>query len=220
MARKRHTSWKMAELYSVNVGLPRPVDTPSGPVLSAIFKRATDKRVWVRGYNLEGDAQADLSVHGGENKAVYGYPHEHYRTWASELGRDDLQPGQFGENLTTEGLLETDVLIGDVFGIGSARLQVSQPRSPCFKLGIRMGDRKFVRTFLQSGRPGFYFRIVEEGTLGVGDPIELIERGETGISVYELWDLSFGTADDPERRALAITIPTLGPEWRNALGKG
>jgi MOSC domain-containing protein YiiM len=188
-------------------------------VLSGIVKRPTEERVRVRRHNLDGDAQADLSVHGGENKAVYGYPHEHYRTWATELERDDLTPGQFGENLTTKGLLEDDVLIGDVFRIGSATLQVTQPRAPCFKLGIRMGDPKFVRTFLQSGRSGFYFGIVEEGSLGVGDSMDLIKRGETGISVYELWDLSFGTADDPSRRALALRIPTLGPEWLQAMGK-
>mgnify|MGYP001826664192 CR=1 FL=1 len=131
----------MAELISVNVGMPRPIETGSGPVLSGIFKSATKKRVQVRHHNLEGDGQADLSAHGGENKAVYGYPHEHYRTWASELDRDDFELGQFGENLTTSGLLERQVGIGDVFRIGTAMLQVSQPRSPCFKLGLRHDPR-------------------------------------------------------------------------------
>lgn len=203
----------MPELFSVNLGLPRPIDTPNGPVLSAIFKSPTGERVRARGHNLEGDGQADLSAHGGENKAVYGYPYEHYSTWAAELGRDDLGPGQFGENLTTKGLLETEVCVGDVLRIGSAVLEVSQPRSPCFKLGIRMGDPTFVRRFLQSGRPGFYFRIVEEGALQRGDVIERIERGATGITIYEVWDLSFGEADDPERLDVALGIPTLGPEW-------
>jgi MOSC domain-containing protein YiiM len=204
----------------VNLGLPRPIDTPNGPVLTGIYKSPTEKRVQVLRNHLDGDGQADLSAHGGENKAVYGYPHEHYATWASELGRDDLAAGQFGENLTTEGLLETEVRIGDVFRVGSAVLQVSQPRSPCFKLGIRMKDPTFVRTFLKSGRPGFYFRVVKEGGLQTGDSLERIERGDTDVSVYELWDLSFGTARNPERRALALTIPTLGPEWVQALGRG
>ncbi len=207
----------MAELISVNVGLPRPIDTPSGSVLSGIFKSPIDQRVRVHRHNLDGDGQADLSVHGGENKAVYGYPHEHYPTWAAELGRDDLRPGEFGENLTTKGLLETEVCVGDVFRIGSAVLQVSQPRSPCFKLGIRMGDPTFVRRFHRGGRPGFYFRIVEEGALQIGDAIERIEPGQSGITVYEVWDLSFGEADDPARLRAALRIPTLGPEWIKAM---
>ncbi|MFZ1863207.1 MAG: MOSC domain-containing protein [Polyangiales bacterium] len=199
---------------SVNVGMPRLIDTPTGPVRTGIFKSPTEKRLRVRRHNLEGDGQADLSVHGGENKAVYGYPSEHYPTWAVELERDDLTPGQFGENLTTRGLLESEVGIGDIFKVGSAVLQVTQPRSPCFKLGIRMGDPKFIKTFLRSGRPGFYFRVVEEGALQAGDEIERLERGETGITVHELWDLTFGTADEPDRLRLAHTIPTLAPEWR------
>lgn len=206
----------------MNLGMPRPIETGNGPVLSGIFKSGTDQPVRLRYHNLEGDAQADLSAHGGENKAVYGYPHEHYGTWAAELGRDDFELGQFGENLTTLGLLETEIGIGDVFRIGTAELQVSQPRSPCFKLGLRMGDPTFVRTFLRRGRPGFYFRIVQEGALQAGDSIERIAQGETGISVYELWDLSFGMANDRNRLRMAVEIPTLGPEWiqpmRNRLG--
>jgi MOSC domain-containing protein YiiM len=188
--------------------------------MTGIYKAPTEKRVRVLRLHLDGDGQADLSAHGGENKAVYGYAREHYETWAEELGRDDLTSGQFGENLTTEGLLEAEVGIGDVFRIGTAILQVSQPRSPCFKLGIRMKDPTFVRTFLQSGRTGFYFRVVEEGWLQAGDDIERVQQGKTGITVHELWDLSFGTASDPERRALALTISTLGPEWVNALERG
>ncbi len=207
----------MAELVSVNVGLPRPVDTPRGPVMTAIFKSPTDRRLRVEPHNLEGDRQADPSVHGGENKAVYGYPVEHYPVWADELGRRDLQYGQFGENLTTRGLLEHDVGIGDVFSIGSSVLAVSQPRAPCFKLGIRMADPSFVRTFLQSGRPGFYFRIVESGELGVGDEVTRIDRGLTGMTVREIWELSYGGGSDRERTKLALEIPTLGDEWRKPM---
>lgn len=203
----------MAELVSVNVGLPRPVDTPRGPVLTAIFKSPTTERLRVVGHNLEGDRQADLSVHGGENKAIYGYPNEHYPVWAEELGRSDLVPGQFGENLTTHGLLEREIGIGDLFSVGSAVLQVSQPRAPCFKLGLRMKDPSFVRTFLRRGRPGFYFRIAEEGELGVGDKVERIEAGPSGITVHEVWDLSYGTNHDRTHLERAVELPTLGGEW-------
>lgn len=207
----------MAELVSVNVGLPRQIETPRGPVMTAIFKSPTGQRLRAERHNLEGDRQADLSVHGGENKAVYGYPVEHYPLWAKELGRNDLEHGQFGENLTTRGILEKELGVGDLLSIGSAVLQVSQPRAPCFKLGLRMGDPNFVRTFLQSGRPGFYFRIVEPGELGVGDAVERIERGPTGVTVHEVWELSYGSAADPERLRLALEIPTLGDEWKKPM---
>ncbi|MFQ5417112.1 MAG: MOSC domain-containing protein [Myxococcota bacterium] len=207
----------MAYVVSVNVGVPCEIDTPRGPVLSAIFKTPTDRRLRVDLHNLEGDRQADLSVHGGENKAVYGYPIEHYPIWTDELGRTDLEHGQFGENLTTRGLLEREVGVGDVFSIGTAVLQISQPRSPCFKLGIRMGDPGFVKTFQRSGRPGFYFRIVKPGELGTGDDVKRVERGATGITVYELWELSHGGGTDLDRMKLALEIPTLGDEWRRPL---
>ncbi len=209
----------MAEVVSVNVGVPREIDTPRGPVLTAIFKTPTDRRLRVEPHNLEGDRQADLSVHGGENKAIYCYPVEHYPVWSDELGRTDLEHGQFGENLTTRGLLEREVGVGDVFLIGTAVLQITQPRAPCFKLGIRMGDARFVKTFLRSGRPGFYFRIVEPGELGMDDEVKRIERGATGITVHELWELSYGGGTDLDRMRLALEIPTLGDEWRRPLFK-
>ena len=134
--------------------------------------------------NLAGDGQADLTVHGGPDKAVYAYPHEHYARWAAELSRDDLEPGRFfGENLTTEGLDEGEVHIGDRFRVGTALLEVSQPRVPCYKLAIRMGDGAFARPFLASGRTGFYLRVVEQGDVAAGDAIEREARGEGAISV-------------------------------------
>ena len=207
----------MAELVSVNVGLPRKIDTPRGPVMTAIFKSPTERRLTVEPHNLEGDRQADLDSHGGENKAIYGYPMEHYPVWSEELGRSDLEYGQFGENLTTRGLVETDVGLGDLFSVGSTVLQVAQPRLPCFKLGIRMGDPTFVKRFLRTGRPGFYLRVVQPGELGVGDSMQRVERGATGITVYELWKLSHGDGTDRERMRLALEVPTLGPEWRTPL---
>jgi len=207
----------MAELVSLNVGIPREVDTPRGAVTTAVFKTPTDRRLRVEPHNVQGDRQADLISHGGENKAVYGYPIEHYPLWSEELDRTDLEHGQFGENLTTRGLLEREVRLGDVFSIGTTFLQISQPRVPCFKLGIRMGDPGFVRTFLRSGRLGFYFRIVEPGELGVGDAIHRVERGATDITVYELWELCFGDGSDLDRMKLALAIPTLADEWRRPL---
>ncbi len=206
-----------AALVSVNVGEPRHIETNRGPVTTAIFKDPVQRRLAVSKLNLEGDRQADLVSHGGVNKAIYGYPSEHYPTWSGELERDDLVPGQFGENLTTRGLLETEVYVGDVFEIGSAIVRVSQPRSPCYKLGLRMGDPRFVKTFMKAGRPGFYFRVEQTGELGVGDEARRIERGSTGITVHELWKLSYGGGDDLARIELALTIDTLGDEWTTPL---
>src|SRR3954465_3364904 len=176
------------KLASVNVSLPRPVEFRGQSGATSIFKEPTEGRVRVRRLSLEGDWQADLRYHGGLNKAVYAYPSEHYAAWAQELGRADLRPGQFGENLTVDGLTEDTVRLGDVFRIGTALLQVTQPRYPCYKLGIRMGDPAFPRRFLASGRTGFYLRVVEEGELGAGDAIELTERSD-GLTIRELWHL-------------------------------
>ncbi|MGH7563069.1 MAG: MOSC domain-containing protein, partial [Gemmatimonadota bacterium] len=143
------------QLLSVNVSLPRPVEHEHETVWTGIFKEPIAGRVALRRLNLDGDRQADLSVHGGVDKAVYAYPVEHYDHWRRELGRD-LPFGQFGENFTVSGMLEASTSIGDVYLIGTAVVQVTQPRTPCFKLGIRMGDRRFLRPFLASGRTGFY----------------------------------------------------------------
>ena len=172
-------------MVSVNVGTPRPLLTPAkGEVLSGIVKTPVDGRRRVVAHNIEGDRQADLRVHGGETKAVYCYPHEHYARWAEELSRADLVPGQFGENLTTLGLLETQVRVGDRLRVGSALLEVTQPRSPCFKLAARMGLPEFPRLFLRSGRSGWYLRVVEEGDVGAGDVI-VREFAGAGPTVLE-----------------------------------
>ena len=203
----------MSRIVSVNLGFPRTIETPRGPVQTGIFKTSTEARVRAVPDNLEGDGQADRSAHGGPNKAIYGYPIEHYDTWQRELGRDDFTHGQFGENLTTEGLLENEVGVGDVFRIGSAVLSVSQPRSPCYKLGIRMNDAHFVKRFMKSGRPGFYFRIVEPGEIGRGDAIEHVEHGPARLTVWDVWNLSYGDDFDRDRLARALEIPTLAEEW-------
>jgi len=203
-------------LVSVNVSLPKLVEFRGQPVPTSIFKEPVDRRVLVRRLSLEGDWQADLRSHGGLNKAVYAYPLEHFASWSGELGRDDLRPGQFGENLTVEGLTEDTVHLGDVFRIGSALLQVTQPRYPCYKLGIKMGDPAFPKRFLASGRTGFYLRVVEEGELGPEDMIELAERSD-GLTVRELWHLVLIDKANVEGARRALRCQTLAPEWREPL---
>jgi MOSC domain-containing protein YiiM len=162
----------MPRLLSVNVGTPRPVNTGRRTVSTAIWKAPVAGRVAVRGVNLDSDDQADRSVHGGPDKAVYAYAIEETRAWEAELGRA-LGPAAFGENLTTEGLDVSGALVGERWRIGTTLLEVVQPRLPCFKLGLRMGDPSFVRRFGQASRPGAYLRIVEEGELGAGDAVEV-----------------------------------------------
>ncbi len=200
-------------IASVNVGMPAPLPGGGSEVTSGIVKTPVAGRVRVGRTNLEGDGQADLTVHGGRDKAVYAYPVQHYATWAADLGRDDLTTGIFGENLTLEGVDEDDVLIGDRFRMGSALLEVSQPRIPCFKLGIRMGDPHFLKPFLQSGRTGFYLRVVEEGHLAAGDAVERVSRGEGGVTVRQVSRLSVG-GDDPDAYSRAAGAPALTDGWK------
>jgi MOSC domain-containing protein YiiM len=204
------------KLVSVNVSLPKLVEFRDQAVSTSIFKEPVSRRVLLRRLSLEGDWQADLRSHGGLNKAVYAYPLEHYASWSRELGRDDLRPGQFGENLTVEGLTEDKVHLGDVFRVGSVLLQATQPRYPCYKLGIKMGDSSFPKRFLASGHTGFYLRVVEEGELGAGDMIELAERSD-GLTVRELWHLVLVDKENVEGARLALRCQTLAPEWREPL---
>ena len=203
-------------VVSVNVSLPRPVEFRGQAVSTSIFKEPVGGRVLARRLSLEGDWQADLRSHGGLNKAVYAYPLEHYARWSEELGRDDLRPGQFGENLTLEGLAEDGVRLGDVFRVGAALLQVTQPRYPCFKLGIKMGDPLFPRRFLASGRTGFYLRVLEEGEVGAGDTVELVEQADA-LTVRALWHLVLVDQGVVQGARRALRCPTLGREWREPL---
>jgi MOSC domain-containing protein YiiM len=166
-------------IISVNVGVPRTVNWNSRPVLTGIYKEPVSRRVKVRTLGLEGDAQADLTVHGGVGKAVYAYPVEHYGYWERQLGGIKLPWGMFGENLTTEGLLEEDAHLGDEFLVGSAKLIVTQPRFPCYKLGLKFGDMNMVKRFEDSERSGIYFAVKDEGEVGADDQIELIRRNMT-----------------------------------------
>jgi MOSC domain-containing protein YiiM len=163
------------KVLSVNVGLPRIVEYNGEPVATGIFKDPVSGPVRVGELNLEGDRQADLRVHGGYYKAVYAYPSEHYEYWRNELPEIDIPYAMFGENLTTEGLLETDVRVGDRFRIGTAEFVATQPRFPCFKLGIRFGRKDIIRRFARSGLSGIYFAILKIGELQTGDTIEPLE---------------------------------------------
>lgn len=201
-------------LLSVNVSLPKPVEHEGQLVWTGIFKEPVQGRVALRRLNLDGDRQADLSVHGGVDKAVYAYPVEHYDHWRRALGRD-LPLGQFGENLTVSGMLESAISIGDAYRIGAATVQVTQPRTPCFKLGIRMGDRRFLRPFLASGRTGFYLRVLEEGELGAGDAIEIVHRDPAGLTVAEVLRLAYEDREDIEGSRRAAAVEALSEGWRN-----
>lgn len=177
-----HDGPPRGRLISVNVGTPKPVDTGRRIVETAIWKDPVEGRVKVRGVNLDGDRQADLTVHGGPNKAVYAYAIEEVGLWEEELGRP-LGPGFFGENLTTDGVDVSGAVLGERWRIGTTLLEVVQPRLPCFKLALKMEDPTFVRRFAEASRPGAYLKIIEEGDLGTGDAIEVSGRPDHGVDV-------------------------------------
>jgi len=174
------------KIISVNLGLPRRVLHHDREVITSIFKSPVTDPVMLRFLNLEGDRQSDLRVHGGRNKALYAYPFEHYDYWRDQLPEADLSWGNFGENLTTEGLHEQDTLIGDVYRVGAATVKVTQPRMPCYKLGIRFGRDDMLKRFLASGRSGIYFSVVQEGLVDRGDVIEKISSAPEGISIADV----------------------------------
>jgi MOSC domain-containing protein YiiM len=203
-------------LLSLNVGMPRDVDRGGQKIATGIFKRPVEGRVALRATNLDGDGQADLSAHGGIHKAVYVYSDDHYAFWRRELGRDDLSHGQFGENFSVEGWTDDEVHIGDVFRVGTARLEVTQPRDPCFKLGLRMGDARFPKRFLASGRPGFYLRVLEEGEVGAGDAMERIRVGPEAMTVQEVSRLLHFERGDLARVERVLAVPALSPDWRRS----
>ncbi len=174
------------KVLSISVGLPRIIEYRGEPVLTGIYKKPVAGRVAVNEYNLAGDAQADLRVHGGYSKAVYVYPSEHYEFWKNELPETDLPFGVFGENLTTLGLIETEAHVGDRYRIGTAEFVVTEPRQPCFKLGIRFNRTDIIKRFAKSGRSGFYLAIEKTGDLGAGDEIEFLSRETNQPSIFEI----------------------------------
>jgi MOSC domain-containing protein YiiM len=203
------------KLISVNTGRPRDVVANGRVVRTSIWKNPRRGPVHVATLNIDGDEQSDLAVHGGTYKAVYCYPSEHYEYWRRELPDVELPWGAFGENLTTEGLLETDVRIGDQLEIGSAAFLVTQPRQPCFKLGIRMGRADMVKRFVVSGRSGFYVRVVREGDIVSGDIIRLAKRATGSITVSEIFALEFDEDATDHALTRAAAAPGLSPSWRD-----
>jgi MOSC domain-containing protein YiiM len=204
------------KLLSIQVSLPRKVTWQRHTVSTGIFKEPVEGPVMLRTLNLDGDRQADLTVHGGKRKAVYVYPSEHYGPWSAELPGVELPWGAFGENFTTGGLLEDRVRIGDRFRIGEAEVMVTQPREPCYKLGIKFGDPRIVYRFLESRRSGFYLAVVREGLVEAGDPFELLGGDPNGVTVDEVNRFFLGERDD-EALARALKCDALPEVWKKYL---
>jgi MOSC domain-containing protein YiiM len=205
----------VVKILSISVGRPREVESRGKRVRTSIFKEPVAGSVRARTLNLDGDEQSDLSVHGGPDKAVYLYPSEHYAYWRAQLPDMDFPFGAFGENLTSEGLSETAVHIGDLVSIGTAEFVVTQPRLPCFKLGVRFGRLDMVRRFQQSGRSGFYLAVRREGVIAAGDEVHLVAGEQHGVSVADIVRLytSHGREQALLRRAVALAA--LPESWRN-----
>src|SRR5829696_8331949 len=204
------------KLLSLNVSRPREVARGSETVTTGIFKEPVEGRVMLGALNLDGDGQADLVGHGGIYKAVYAYSVENYEYWKRELHRTDLAFGQFGENFTVEGMLEDAVHIGDVFRVGSALVEVTQPRVPCYKLGIKMGLSQFVKMFLASCRVGFYLRVLEVGEFGPGDVLDHVRTDPERMTVREVCHLLYFDPKNLEGAKKALRIRALSPGWRQS----
>ena len=203
------------QVISVNVGQPREVVWKGQTVVTGIFKEAVEGRIAVRRLNLEGDRQADLTVHGGLEKAIYAYPAEHYPFWREQFPEMEMPWGMFGENLTITGILEDTVHIGDHFQVGSAKLMVTQPRLPCYKLGIKFGREEILRRFLRSGMTGFYFAVLEEGEVAAGDPINLLHRDEHQIKVADIVRLYHQDKYNLDLIRRVVAVEALPEEWRD-----
>jgi MOSC domain-containing protein YiiM len=201
-------------ILSVNVGLPTEVIWQGKLVATGIFKEPVSAPVMLRTLNLDGDRQADLTVHGGASKAVYAYPSEHYSFWRQELPEMNLRWGMFGENFTIEGLLEDAVYIGDRFRIGEAEVMVTEPRMPCYKLGIKFGRAEIIKRFLVNRRTGFYFAVAREGKVTAGDAVELIGREQEDFSVADVTRLYAFEKNDAKGLHRAIEVEALPQSWK------
>jgi MOSC domain-containing protein YiiM len=204
------------KVLSVNVGLPRKVLFNGQTITTAIFKDPVKGPVMLRKINLDGDKQSDLTVHGGVDKAVYSYPTEHYDYWRKQYPNIDIIWGMFGENFTTQGLMEDTVNIGDQVQIGSAKLVATQPRMPCYKLGVRFGIMEIIRRFLSSGRPGIYFKVLKQGEVKTDDKIEIIEKDKNNVTVKDIVRLYINRdhIDNIETMRRAIKISALPEGWK------
>ena len=205
------------QVISVNVGLPREVVWKGVTVQTGIFKDPVNRSVKIKKLNLAGDRQADLTVHGGAEKAVYAYPAEHYEYWRKNLPDVPFSWGKFGENLTTEGLTEDTLCIGDRLKVGAAVLMVTQPRMPCYKLGLRFDREDMIKRFLMSGRSGFYFSVIEPGEVSVGSKIEILSRDPHGVTVADIGRLYRGQARDVGLLRRATSLRALPEDWKAEL---
>ena len=206
----------MAHLLSLNVGLPRDIAWQGKTVHTAIWKEPVQGRRTVRRLNIDGDGQGDLAGHGGEQRAVFIYQIESYRYWQSQLGRTDFEYGEFGENFTVDGLSDDEVCIGDHYRIGSALFEVTQPRVTCYRIGIRMNAPQMPALLVSHGRPGFYFRVLEEGEVGAGDEIVRVAQGPESMTVSEVNALLYKPGHPADRLERALRIPALSPGWRGS----
>lgn len=204
-------------IVSVNVGMPREVVWQGMTVQTGIFKEPVAGPVTINKLNLAGDQQADLTVHGGPAKAVYAYPAEHYEYWRQELPGVSFPWGKFGENLTTEGLQEDALSIGDRVRAGSAILMVTQPRMPCYKLALRFERDDMIKRFLKSGRSGFYFSVIESGEISAGSKVEILSRDPNRVTVADIVRLYLGQTGDDDLLERAINVSALPENWKAAL---
>lgn len=202
------------QVVSVNVGLPREVAWKGTTVQTGIFKEPADGPVTISRLNLSGDRQADLTVHGGAEKAVYAYPAEHYEYWRKRLPDVPFPWGKFGENLTTKGLTEDALCVGDRLRVGSAVLMVTQPRMPCYKLALRFDRDEIIKLFLTSRRSGFYFSVVDEGVVQTGSEIEILSRDPNRVAVVDIVRLYLGQAHDPDLLRRAMNVSALPQNWK------
>ena len=207
------------KLISVNVGRPRLVSWEGRTVSTGIFKAPVDGPVTLRLLNLDGDRQADLTVHGGKTKAVYAYPFEHYDFWRNELPDMELPYGMFGENFTTSGLFEEAVHIGDRFRVGTAEVMATEPRMPCYKLGLKFGRSDIIKRFLQSRRSGFYFSVLQEGEVKAGDSIELLSENQQGVTIADIVRLYAFDKGNLELLQRAVAVDELPLSWREYFQK-
>src|SRR6266480_3006354 len=206
----------MVQLLSVNVGLPRDIEWKGKTVHTAVWKDAVRGRRKVEKLNIDGDGQGDLQGHGGEHRAVLVYQIDSYRYWERQLGRKDFVFGQFGENFTVEGLSDDEVCIGDRYRIGDAIFEVTQPRVTCYRVGIRMNEPRMPALLVEHHRPGFYFRVLQEGEVGASDDIEKITDGPERISVAELDALLYLPGHSSDQLQRALRIPALSKGWQSS----
>ncbi len=200
----------MARVLSINVGRAREFDYNGRPAKSAIWKSPVAGRIAARGVNLEGDDQADRKAHGGPDKVVYAYAIEDLRWWEEKLGQS-VQYGEFGENLTTEGIAVNDALVGERWEIGTAVFEVSEPRIPCWRLGVRMNDQLFPRRFTEALRPGTYLRLVDEGDVGAGDEIQVVGRPDHDVTIRDIFRIYTRDRGEVER---LLAVPRISESWR------